>query len=43
METFIDQIWIAIMSAFGVMGFLVVMACSIWLVKIIVERLEHSR
>lgn len=38
METFMDQAWVALMSAFAVMGFVVVMACSIWLVKVVAER-----
>ncbi len=38
METFIDQLWVALMSAFAVMGFVVVMACSVWLVKVIAEK-----
>ena len=39
MEHFINQLWIALMSAFVVMGFVVVMACSIWLVKLVAEKL----
>ena len=39
METFIDQAWIALMSGFVVLGFVVAVACSIWLVKLIAEKL----
>ena len=42
METFIDQAWVTLMSAFVVLGLLAVMVCSIWLVKIVAERLQHS-
>jgi hypothetical protein len=43
METFIDQIWVTLMSALAVFGFLVVMASAIWLVKIIAESVLHAR
>jgi hypothetical protein len=39
MENFIDQMWVALMSAFVVLGFVVVMACAIWLEKIAAEKL----
>ncbi len=39
MGTFIDQAWVALMSAFAVLAFVVVMVCSIWLVKIVAEKL----
>jgi hypothetical protein len=38
METFMDQVWVTLMSAFAVLGFMAVMACSIWLVKVITEK-----
>jgi Na+-transporting methylmalonyl-CoA/oxaloacetate decarboxylase gamma subunit len=43
METFIDQIWLTLLSAFVVFGFLAVMVCAIWLVKVIAERVLHAR
>lgn len=43
METFIDQVWVALMSAFIVLAFLAVMIFSIWLVKIVAEKLLHHR
>ncbi len=35
METFIDQVWVTLMSAFVVLGFFLgSMVCSIWRVKV---------
>ena len=39
METFMDQMWVALMSVFVVLGFVAAMACSIWIVKVIAEKL----
>lgn len=43
MEVFLDQLWIAMMSAFVVLGFVVVMTCTIWIVKIVAEKLIPSK
>jgi len=43
METFVDQLWVVLMSAFVVVALVVISACSIWLVKVFAERFFQSK